>query len=391
MTRQFLGLRVYWALIVFMAGGIGAEFWFASGAASQTRKMLRVDLKTVGYALPTAEREVRAYDFLRDAVAFIDDGKLAVSFLTRNEHPGASKRDGTAGGMYLFHTAFVNPKTGQVLAKRSWGNAGNWNTILPLEDGRFFVQDAEWIGVYGKDYEEISKQRMEVVGDILPRFVASASGQTLYEFRDGYDRKMGWLTRVDVLDPTTLERSDSTVTPMQADETVSDDRVVYSSPKFKDQLRLFVYKAKGAAQAHDPLLLKADTFTAKAAAKSHCQSATLIQGELLAITGDCPKILLLRGDDEYDEVEFLDYRIGREVRASRDGRRIAFVRYPKGDSPRKISRIELCVYDLRAKKLEFVESVRALPRWKFGFALSGDGGMVAAVSDDLLEVWRVGG
>jgi hypothetical protein len=132
------------------------------------------------------------------------------------------------------------------------------------------------------------------------------------------------------------------------------------------------------------LLLKPDTFTAKAAAKSHCQSATLIEGETMAVTGDCSKVLLLKGDDEYDEIEFLDARIGGEVRASRDGRKIAFVRYPKKDSPRKISRIELCVYDLRTKKLEMVEDVSPLPRWKF--ALSPDGSTIAVVSDDALQI-----
>jgi hypothetical protein len=350
-----------------------------------------MDLKTVGYAWPTAERELRAYDFLRDAVAFIDDTTLAVSFLALNAHPGPSNRNGMAGGKFLFHTVFVNPKTGQVLAERSWGNAGNWNTILPLADGRFFVQDGEWIHIYRKDFEEVSKKRMEVTGDILPRFLASASGRSLYEFRDGYDRQTGWVTRLDALDPETLEWSDSTVTPMQTDETVSDDRVVYSSPKFKDQLRLFVYRTKGAAQPHDPLLLKPETLAARVAAKSHCQSATLIEAETLAITGDCSKILLLKGDDEFDEIEFLDERIGGEVRASRDGRKIAFVRYPKKDSARKISRVELCVYDLRAKKLELVEDVKPLPRWKLGFALSADGSRVAVVSDDALEIWSVGG
>jgi hypothetical protein len=244
--------------------------------------------------------------------------------------------------------------------------------------------------VYRQNFEEVSKKRMEIAGDILPRFLVSASGQSLYEFRDDYDRKTGWVTRLDAVNPDTLEWSDSAITPMQTDETVSDSRIVYSSPKLEKQLRLFVYKTKGAVQPHDPLLLKPDTFAGSAAAKSHCQSATLIGGELLAVTGDCSKVLLLKGDDEVDEVEFLDSRIGGEVRASRDGAKIAFVRYPKKDPPQRITQIELCVYDLRTKKMKVVQDVNPLPQWKLGFALSPNGSMVAVVSDDLLQVWSGG-
>src|ERR1700743_1883288 len=324
MSRPLLGVQMLWLALGLSAVCPLASSGPASQKATETNPALRVDLKALGYAWPTTEREVRVYDFLRDAVSFIDDETVAVSFLALNAHPGVLKRDGTAGGVFLFHTAFVNPKTGQVLAERSWGNAGNWNTLLPLAGGRFFVQDDEWIHVYGKDFGEVLKKRIEIAGDILPRFLASASGRSLYEFRDGYDGKTGWMTRLDRLDPQTLEWSDSAVTPVQTDETGSDDRIVYSSPKFKDQLRLLVYKPKGVGQPHVALLLKPDTFTARPAAKSHCQSATLIDGELLAVTGDCSKVLLLKGDDEYDEIEFLDAQIGGEARTSRDARDVAF-------------------------------------------------------------------
>ncbi|HEY1924633.1 MAG TPA: hypothetical protein VGG58_05240 [Candidatus Acidoferrum sp.] len=128
--------------------------------------------------------------FLRDAVTFVDDQTLAVSFLTRNEHPGMSRRDGAAGGFYLFHTAFLDPATGRVKAE-TWGNAGNWNTILGLDGGRIFVQDAEWVHVYSKELAEITAKRLTVHGDLLPRFLTSTSGKTLYAFQDGYDSRKG--------------------------------------------------------------------------------------------------------------------------------------------------------------------------------------------------------
>jgi hypothetical protein len=164
------------------------------------------------------------------------------------------------------------------------------------------------------------------------------------------------------------------MTPMHAAETVSDERVIYSAPKMKDQLRLLVWDPEGVGPKKNPLLFKERTYTSDEAAKSHCQSATLIGGKTVAITGMCQKILLLRDADEFDEVEFLDYRIGDEIRASRDGGRIAFARYPKKDAPAKITRVGLWVYDLKAKRVVLAENIVPLPLVKFAFGLSGDGG-----------------
>jgi len=352
--------------------------------------ILSLDLSSLGYVWPAAERDVHVYDFLRYAVAFVDEQTLGVSFMKRNEHPGMSRRDGTAGSMFLFHTVLLNPITGQINGQRSWGNAGNWNTFLPLGDGQFFVQDDEWIRLCTKDFREIAAKRVAVHGDLLPRFLASPSGRTLYEFHDGYDHRHGWFTMIETLDPSTLAADDTAmVTSLHSDETVSDTELVYSFPRFKDVLRLFAYKRNDAAPAKPTLVLEKDSPTANTVAKSHCQSATLINDSVLAITGACSKVILLRGREEYDEVEFLEYRVGGEVRPSSDGQRLAFARFPKEDPPSKITRLELCVYDLNSRRLVFTESVSPLPQRKFAFALSADGSLLAAQSDNLLRVWRL--
>jgi hypothetical protein len=284
-----------------------------------------------------------------------------------------------------------NPTTGQENGERSWGNAGNWNAFLPLDGARFFVQDDDWARVYSKEFEEVAANKLQVNGDMLPRFSVSPSGRTLYEFQDGYDRRRGWITRIDVLNPDTLETNDSAFTPVHSDDTVGDSKVVYSLPSVHDFLRLFVYKLADGPEPNNEPLLKEKTLTAKNVAKSGCRSATLISDSVMAITGGCTKVMLLRGDEEFDEVEFSEYRIGAEVRPSSDGRRFAFARFPKKDSPKKITRVELCVYDLGTKRLVFNEVISPLPQQKFAFALSPDGSFVAALSDNVLRVWRLQG
>src|SRR6266481_4871747 len=72
--------------------------WNPLGSSNEAAQpILSLDLRTFGYLRPIAARDFRAYDFLQDSVAFLDDGTLAVSFYCKNDHPGLSRRGGTPG------------------------------------------------------------------------------------------------------------------------------------------------------------------------------------------------------------------------------------------------------------------------------------------------------
>src|SRR5260370_41953178 len=71
--------------------------------------ILSLDLRTLGYLPPVAERDLRYYSFVRGAVTFLDDQTLAVSFLRKNEHPGLSRRRRYAGQRGCLPHYFSRP------------------------------------------------------------------------------------------------------------------------------------------------------------------------------------------------------------------------------------------------------------------------------------------
>lgn len=356
----------------------------------RAQPILSLDLRTFGYLLPVAERDFRAYAFLQDSVAFLDDHLLAVSFLKKNDHPGLSRRDGTPGSEVVFHSIFLDPLTGVVSGQRTWGNEGNWNDLHALENGSFLVQDNEWLRIYSREFRELVSQKLEIPGDLLPRFSVSPTGRSIYEFQDAYDAKRGWLTRIDILDPATLLPKRSKITPGHQFETVSDSRVVYFPTAFNGTLRLFVYGVNDSAPTRGPELFKKNAWPGKVVAESGCKSAEFINDDVLAITGGCPTLILARSGGEFSQINFPGYLVGGELQSSRGGRRFAFFRTRSKEKPPHITYMELCVYDLADRKMVFTTAVSPPPQHKLGFAVSPDGSLFAFQVDGSLRVWRLG-
>jgi len=134
----------------------------------------------------------------------------------------------------------------------------------------------------------------------------------------------------------------------------------------------------------DPSLI-----TAKTIAKSGCSTAAFISNSVLAISGDCASLLLTRSGAIFQEINAPEYQFGSDVRPSRDGTRFAFARSKTRLHSEKISKLELCVYDIRLRKTIFTTLVSPLPQHKLSYALSPDGSLVALQSDNLLRVWSL--
>jgi hypothetical protein len=367
-----------------------ALLWNPLGSCNEGAQLiLSLDLRTFGYRCPVAERDFRAYAFLQDSVAFLDDGILAVSFYRKNDHPGLSRRDGTPGSEVVFHSIFLDPLAGAVSGQRTWGNEGNWNALHALENGSFLVQDNEWVKIYSRELREVASKKLEVPGDLLPRFSVSPSGHSVYEFQDWYDAKRGWLTRIALLDPATLLTKRSKLTPGHRFETVSDTRVVYFPTAFNGALHLFVYGVNDSVPPKGPELFNKNTWAGKQVAESGCKSAAFIDDDVLAITGGCPRLILARSHDELSEIDFPGYLIGGEIQSSRGGRRFAFFRTRSQENPPQITYIDLCVYDLAEHKIVFSTAASPPPQHKLGFAVSPDGSLFALQVDGLLRVWRL--
>ena len=351
-----------------------------------------IDLRAFGYAVPTEQKDIRAYDFMKNPIAFLDDGTLAISFLQKNDHPGLSKRDGTPGGRFLFHSILLNPATGDELGQRTWGNAGYWNSLLPLQNGRFFVQSNEWIMVYSKDLHEIIRTQVEVSGDILPRFSVSPSGRSLYDFMDSYDVQRGWLTTINLLDALTLKPKQSKLTPGHADEAVSDSQVVYSVSNPRNKLLLLVYNVDGSTPSWGPTLLKKRDRLAGLLSQSGCNSEAFVDNAVLAVTGDCPLLALVQSGKKIALLHSpRGSRFGGDIQPSRHQRRFAFARSQISSSGRSssVTGIEVAVYDLDRQMEIAAEKISVVPKLKFAFALSPDGSLLAVETDNLLRVWRL--
>jgi hypothetical protein len=180
------------------------------------------------------------------------------------------------------------------------------------------------------------------------------------------------------------------VTPGHRDETVSDTQIVYSlAAAVEAPLRLFVYRADDSAPAKSPQLFERTSGTAIDIAESRCKSAAFVSNSVLAVTGDCAHLMLIRAGGGIADIYAPEYRFGGEIQPSRDGQRFAFVRAQTKDPPTNIRNMELCVYDLMDKRIIFSLPVFPLPQHKLAFALSPDGSLLASQTDGLLYVWHL--
>jgi hypothetical protein len=361
----------------------------ATSSSENSEPLVSLDLRSLGYLPPVAARDMRALSFLDAPVAFLDNETLAVSFLVANEHPGFSTRDTPMGSPILFHTVLLDPLNAHVYQQRSWGNASNWMGFLPLDNSKFFVQDADHIAIYSKDLHQLATGKISMPGDIFPRFAVSSSGHALFAFWDFYDAKNSWLTRVDFLDPADLTLRRSTITTGHKFETVSDAQVVYAITMTPGPLRLLVHNTDGTSRSKTHDLFDPALITAKTIARSHCSTAAFVSNSILAISGDCGSLLLTRSGEIFQEINAPEFQFGSDIRSSRDGTRFAFARSKARAHSEKISNIELCVYGISRHKVIFTFPVSPLPQHKLGFALSPDGSLLALQSDNLLRVWSL--
>jgi hypothetical protein len=100
--------------------------------------------------------------------------------------------------------------------------------------------------------------------------------------------------------------------------------------------------------------------------------------------------MLLQSGKKIAEIYSPKYRFGGEVQPSRNGQRFAFVRSQTKDGTWRATKVELCVYDLKARTEVSVANVVPLPQLKLAFALSPDGSLLAMQTDRLLRIcdWR---
>ena len=370
---------------------LGATTFLRAGS-SQSQSItpkITVDLRPLGYTVPTIERYIRALDFLDNAVAFLDEDTLAVSYFVKNDHPGFSRRDGAPSGHVFFRSAFVDARTGSISAQRTWSNAGYWNAFLPMENG-FFIQANDWISLYSPDLHLLIKRRLVYAGDRLPRFAVSPSGLTLYSFQDWQPLSTrSWITQIALLDPATLELKQAQITPMHSDETVSDRQVVYRVNPTQLILESYSPESSSGTVKTPPR----DSDLGKLLRDSRCTSMAFVSNSVLAIGGACSHLILLGthglfSDGLMADVHFKDRTVEGDFHSSRDGNRLAFILYGRDDRSKQRA-FEVDVYDIGERKVVFQSEISPSPRIKIAIALSPKGSQLAVVSDNIVRAWQL--
>jgi hypothetical protein len=321
----------------------------------------------------------------------LDEQTLAVSYFIKNDHPDFTRRDGDPSGPVLFHSAFVDTRTGSVSAQRSWSNAGYWNTCLPLDNGSFLVQANNWISLYSRGFQRLARRKLIYPGDLLPRFQVSPSGRTLYGFQDWQEPgSHTWITKIALLNPVTLEMERVQMTPLHSVETVSDLQVVYRvSPR---QMILESYAARSSEPTLD--MPHRNSEIGKLLLDSHCASMAFVSNSVLAIGGDCPRLILLEPrkvspNGLRADLHFGDRKVGGEFQSSRDGNRLAFIVSDRKHARSRAEGFEVDVYDLTERKVIFASHVSPTPQLKLAIALSPAGSQLAVMSDRSVHIWRL--
>ena len=186
-------------------------FAFLAGLQNPTlpqyelRPTLTLDLRSLGYEFPGIPSARIGYRTLTNKIIFIDNDTLAVSLFISNPSPGMSVRGKVFGGQYLFETAFLDAKSGKLLRKQTWSNAGGGAGLFPAPGGEFVVWHDLELSLHAADGSML--KTLDLDPKDFPRAASvhqSPGGETLFAFTLGHGvrvlrimtgdlSQMGWL------------------------------------------------------------------------------------------------------------------------------------------------------------------------------------------------------
>src|SRR5580704_7337185 len=149
------------------------------------RPTITVDLRLLGLEFPEHSPALRAYELMKNKVAFTDQNTLAVSFFVPNNNQGLSVRGRIFGGPYLFQTVFLDARTGKALRTQTWSNSGNGCGLFPSPDGGFIIWHDLDLSLHVPD--GTVRTTLALNAEDFPRIpsvVQSPSGNTLFATTD---------------------------------------------------------------------------------------------------------------------------------------------------------------------------------------------------------------
>jgi hypothetical protein len=259
------------------------------------RPAITVDLRLLGLEFPVHSPALRAYELMKNKVAFTDQSTLAVSFFVPNSNQGLSVRGRILGSPYLFQTVFLDARTGKALRTQTWSNSGIGCDLFPAPDGGFIISHDLDLSLHAPDGTVRTTLALNAKDfPRTPSVVQSPSGNTLFATR--YDRQGSHVLRIRANDLHELGWSNI---PGYFHGSGSDSHFAYTryrNPPYAGSMDLFLLDLNGHdSESPEPKRIYATS-------NPGCDLVSFLDESTMAVSGSCPELIILSmsGDVLYE-------------------------------------------------------------------------------------------
>lgn len=191
-------------------------------------------------------------------IAFVDDGLLALTFMTSSSSTGAQMGKSASGSNpILFRTIFLDVKSSQVRGRQDWSSNTPSFEFIPTHDGQFLLATPTEIKLYSASFELLGHRELppKGPGSTFSHANVSWSGHTLvvksYEDRqtrlelvdaDTFQVRHSWITDQPVINVTPNDNGVAIQTRKQIQFSATDEswRTVYTLPDPRSCTNLFL-------------------------------------------------------------------------------------------------------------------------------------------------------
>jgi len=159
--------------------------------------------------LANSKREL-ASPIQRVKIAFVDEDRLALTFMTPASSSGAQMgKPASRSSPILFRTIFLDVKTGQVRAGQDWSSDTPSFELIPTHDGRFLLATFKEIKLYSASFELLGHRELppKGPGSTFSHATVSWGGHTLIV--ESYEDRRN---RLELVDADTLQVKHSWIT-----------------------------------------------------------------------------------------------------------------------------------------------------------------------------------
>jgi hypothetical protein len=350
----------------------------SSPSVGTAQPLWTFDLVVSGYqAVETTRDKALSISSSNEGIVFIENGTVAVYFVTKAETPELSNRkDATIGSPFRLRAVFGDIENRKIRLTNDWPTRTFPSSLIPTADGKLIVSAGDSLQLYSSQLTLIKERRLEASGQRFESWhvKSSPTGRVLWlDHEDGP-------SKVEVLDATSLR----TLSAWEEEAlgprfSVSDHAVAKSPPQAPQHVMI---KTIGGSWR---VLYDAGT--------AMCAGAPNFVNDEILITGPCGSVGLVSTSgaivmtDKMPKGEHLE----GEIAASRNGEMaaVSIMRTHGGAFDTSIRRSDttIVVYDVEHRKAILKVEVNPVPKSSYHFALSPDGASLAVMTDSIVKIY----